>query len=291
MWDLSAPGGDAEGCFLRIHETEYFFDGRDVRLDWMPDFRTLSEESLVNGAKTGVSFTTVTIDTPVYLNYLMSRFLAHGGNIVRGAVQHVSQVVEGGAHVFTCGRAGPTPVDALVICPGLGARSLGGVEDMDMYPVRGQIIIIRAPWITSGRTASHKEDGLWTYIIPRRSGDVILGGTKIDNDWYPVARLETTEDILQRCLALWPEIAPPYVRAERTPTVDDLRPLILEEGCGFRPARKGGIRLGVEWIDGRKGNSKIPMVFNYGHSGGGYQSSWGTASIALDLLEQALASN
>ena len=37
MWDLSAPGGDAEGCFLRIHQTDYFYDGRDCHLDWMPD--------------------------------------------------------------------------------------------------------------------------------------------------------------------------------------------------------------------------------------------------------------
>lgn len=39
MWELSAPGGDAEGCFLRIKETEYFFDGRATRLSWMPDVR------------------------------------------------------------------------------------------------------------------------------------------------------------------------------------------------------------------------------------------------------------
>ena len=37
MWNLSAPGGEAEGCFLRLHQTDYFYDGRDVHLDWMPD--------------------------------------------------------------------------------------------------------------------------------------------------------------------------------------------------------------------------------------------------------------
>lgn len=117
-------------------------------------------------------------------------------------MQHISQIAEGGPHAFTSGRAGKTAVDALVICPGLGARTLGGVEDQDVYPVRGQVVMIRAPWIKSGRTASHLANGLWTYIIPRRSGDVraqrsysylyvpcshscqvILGGTKADNDW------------------------------------------------------------------------------------------------------------
>ena len=85
--------------------------------------------------------------------------------------------------------------------------------------------------------------------------------------------------------------------------MEDLRALILEEGCGFRPARKGGIRLDIDWVDGKAG--RIPVVFNYGyvisllrkalgielrysHGGGGYQSSWGSASIALNLLNQAL---
>lgn len=37
MWKLSEPGGEAEGCFLRVPQTDFFYDGRDVHLDWMPD--------------------------------------------------------------------------------------------------------------------------------------------------------------------------------------------------------------------------------------------------------------
>ncbi|KAM5543713.1 hypothetical protein V8D89_002330 [Ganoderma adspersum] len=290
MWELSTPGGPAEHCFLRVSQTDYLLDGRDECLGWMPDFKELPQDSLVPGATAGTSFTTVNIDTPMYLPYLLGRFLSRGGSIVRGSVQHVSQVVEGGPGLFRRGRADTEPVGAVIVCPGLGARTLGGVEDKDMYPVRGQVAIIRAPWIRSGRTLSHLEQGLWTYVIPRRSGDVILGGTKQDNDWYPAARPEATTDIIKRCLALFPEIVPPAIRAEREGTVEDVRALIVEEGCGFRPQRKGGIRLDVEWIPGREGETKVPMVFNYGHGGGGYQSSWGSASIALEFLEKALAS-
>ncbi len=39
MWELSAPGAEAEGCFLRVPQTDYFYDGRDTHLDWMPDVR------------------------------------------------------------------------------------------------------------------------------------------------------------------------------------------------------------------------------------------------------------
>ena len=40
MWEMSAPGGEAEGCFLRLPQTDYFYDGRDPHLEWMPDVCT-----------------------------------------------------------------------------------------------------------------------------------------------------------------------------------------------------------------------------------------------------------
>ena len=94
---------------------------------------------------------------------------------------------------------------------------------------------------------------------------------------YPIVRPETTEDILTRCLALCPELAPPEVRAKlcpelappevrakRAPTIDDLRPLIVEVGCGLRPSRTGGPRLDVEWLTNERDGRQVPMVFNYG---------------------------
>ncbi|KAH9941123.1 D-amino-acid oxidase [Epithele typhae] len=290
MWELSAPGSEAEHCFMRVSQTDYLLDGRDEGLDWMPDFKTLPQESLAHGAVCATSFTTVNIDTPIYLLYLRSRFLKAGGVIVTSSVQHVQQIIEGGPEVLRTGTTRPTSVDGLIICAGLGARTLGGVEDKAVFPVRGQIVLVNAPWITFGRTVSHAEKGMWTYVIRRRSGNVVLGGTKEEDDWYPVARPATTTDILERCLAICPELVPAEIRKSRAGTIDDLRELIVDEGCGFRPQRKGGIRLDVEWVPRRAGQGKVPMVFNYGHGGGGYQSSWGSASIALDLLEKALAS-
>lgn len=123
-------------------------------------------------AARGVSFTTVNIYTPVYLKYLHDRVVAAGIPVIRGSVQHISQVVEGGVYPFV--REGvPKPPYAIVVCIGLGARTLGGVEDKDVYASRGQNILLRAPWIQSGRTiSSGKGEGLWTYLIPRRSGNV-----------------------------------------------------------------------------------------------------------------------
>jgi len=73
--------------------------------------------------------------------------------------------------------------------------------------------------------------------------------------------------------------------------VDDVKKLIIGEGCGLRPGRINGIRLEVDWVDSQPAGryQKIPVIHNYGHTGLGYSSSWGSASKALELLEKSLA--
>lgn len=133
-----------------------------------------------------MEFQTLTIDVPVYLNYIQARFLAKGGTVTRASIQHIDQILEGGPYLFhhdyqrRTQLARKVPVDGLIICAGLGARSLGGVEDQDVYPTRGQTVILRAPWVKTGRTLTGKD---WVYIIPRRSGDVVVGGIKEIDDW------------------------------------------------------------------------------------------------------------
>ncbi|KAG8907549.1 hypothetical protein FRB99_003707 [Tulasnella sp. 403] len=266
LWKLSE--GEAEGCFMKIPHIECREEEEvgPCALEFMPDFRRLDSHELLPGSKSGYCFNTLTIDTPKYLPYLLQRFLSLGGTISRNRVQHVSQVIDG---AFT-----RIPPDAVLVCAGLGARTLGGVEDKDVHPIRGQIVLIRAPWIKSGRT-------------------VILGGTKADDDWYPHPRPETTDSILHRTLTIFPELVPPPVRAKYSDdpthrfTIEDLKPIIIENGCGLRPARKGGIRLESEVMQGTTPR-KVIVVHNYGHGGAGYQSSWGSATIAISLLQKAL---
>ena len=130
----------------------------------------LLQTDLIKGAVLATSFTTVSIETPAYLPYLLARFLARGGSIIKNSLQHISQVLEGALTPFK--------PDALVVCAGIGARSLGGVEDRDVFPVRGQTVLIRAPWVKLGQTINGKDD--LTYIIPRRSGNV--SGTVVHSD-------------------------------------------------------------------------------------------------------------
>ncbi|KAE9399829.1 DAO-domain-containing protein, partial [Gymnopus androsaceus JB14] len=298
MWALANPENvESEKCFLKVEQTEYYQDeipeGKEHHLKWYPDFRILPPTSLTpdlrsQGVQSGVMFTTLTIDIKVYLCYLLSRFEKAGGTVVKGTISHLRDVqtqIE-------------SPVDAIVNCTGLGSLSLGGVQDSAMYPLRGQTVLLRAPWIRFGRTISSR-DGLWTYIIPRRSGDVIVGGIKVAHDFHPSPRPETTLDILNRALKLCPELVPSEAaliddNPHPHPSLIDLvKPIIIEEGCGLRPAREGGIRLETQWVDVAAASElkHIPLVHNYGHSGSGFQSSWGSAYRAARLLEKALSNS
>ena len=85
-------------------------------------------------------------------------------------MQHINQLIEGGTRLFSGGNVKDVLPDAVIVAVGLGARFLGGVEDKAMYPVSGQTVLVRAPWLRFGKSEA-TESGL-TYIIPRRSGDV-----------------------------------------------------------------------------------------------------------------------
>lgn len=99
-------------------------------------------------------------------------------------MQHISQVVDGGATLFEASSASPVSPDGIIVCTGLGSRFLGGVEDKDVYPIRGQTVIIHAPWVNKMISNFHPvEQQSADYIIPRKSGDVILGGVFTNNDW------------------------------------------------------------------------------------------------------------
>ena len=81
---------------------------------------------------------------------------------------------------------------------------------------------------------------------------------------YPKPRPDIKQDILERGFALCPELASPDIRVQRKPTIDDILPHVVDEGCGLRPARKGGIRLEVEWTEGVGGRGRVPVIHNYG---------------------------
>ncbi|KAG6826151.1 hypothetical protein H0H92_000959, partial [Tricholoma furcatifolium] len=108
---------------------------------------------------------------------LLARFEALGGVEHRATLPSLASALN-----FLPDQAHP-PL-ALVNCTGLGSRDLEDVRDEAMYPVRGQVVVLRAPWVKEGCTkqVGKEGDGERTYVIPRRRGEVVIGGTREVDD-------------------------------------------------------------------------------------------------------------
>jgi D-amino-acid oxidase len=193
--------------------------------------------------KSAFSLNVPLMDTTIYLDYLVNRFVAAGGSVA--ANTHFAKLDE---------------VDqqfALVInCAGIGAREL--VRDTDLEPHRGQIAIV--PRIKDLPYAVVCDDAPLMYAIPRRN-DCVFGGTN-DLSGDLVVDSATTARIVAEC----------------TRALKIEKPNVLTERVGLRPFRKSGVRVERDQLrDGRT------AVHNYGHGGSGFTLSWGCAEEVFEL--------
>jgi D-amino-acid oxidase len=216
----------------------------------VPGVRRCTDDELPPGYTDGHAFVAPVIEMPVYLGYLLDRFLESGGRIEHRAISSLEEAGEG--HV-------------VVNCAGLGARELVG--DPSMEPIRGQIVRVRNPGLERFVLDEDNPEGV-TYVIPR-SEDCILGGTAEEGEWDTEPDPQTAAAILRRCEALEPRLAGADV---------------LEHKAGLRPGRPE-IRLEIDYVA-----QSPPRVHNYGHGGSGVTLSWGCAEETLRLVHQALDS-
>lgn len=153
--------------------------------------------------------------------------------------------------------------DIIVNCSGLGSKSL--VADDEMYPVRGQVLKIDAPWL---KNFIRDGDGR-TYIYPGIHS-ITVGGTRQEGDWRLQADEGDREAILARCFRLEPSLC---------------KAKVLSEWVGLRPGRKSPrVERELVQLQGRK----LPVIHNYGHGGSGVGLAWGTSLEALGLVKQCL---
>ncbi len=248
-----------------------------------------------------VSFTSITMTPLTYLLRLL-RLLEGKVTIHRYRLTSLNSLSDPAITALI----GSSPPLAVLVCVGLGALTLGGVEDSTVFPTRGQIVKVHAPWVKSGYTRQvgslrGGEGGERSYVIPRVDGEVILGGTREEGDREGAPREETGKDILRRTLEICPELVPTLPEDDDSPKTEEerlkeLERMVVAVLVGFRPSRKGGTRLerGSDlYLSPRKGweepGEKTVVVYNYGHGGAGWQSSWGTAEDAVDVLLRSLA--
>ncbi|KAF9579943.1 hypothetical protein BGW38_003593 [Lunasporangiospora selenospora] len=245
-------------------------------------YRYLNKDELPQGIQFGTTYITVTMNAPKYLQFLQKKFLALGGMLERATLASLKELAR-----YPHDTQGNRP-DIIVNCSGLGSRNLLGVHDHQMFPMRGQIVIVKVPdeiWpkakqFTMERYAEGASmgTGTVTYVIPRDNGEIVLGGTMDRWSYAEAPEEETTKAIVQRVLATRPDLFKDAT--------------ILRSCVGLRPNRHGGIRVtaSVEQLDWNEGwdNPVAVVAHNYGHAGFGYQASYGCAQKTVANIEQSL---
>lgn len=207
------------------------------------DFEMCPAEQLPTGYVSGWRYTIPLVDMPRYLDYLTQR-LANAGVVVEiGSVNSFKEL------------AGTARL--LVNCTGLGSRRL--VPDNEVFPIRGQLVIVDNPGIdTFFQDCSEHED--LTYFLPH-STHVVLGGSAMPRSESLDPDERAAFAIVERCASVEPRL--------RTATI---RKVLV----GLRPTRPS-VRVELDQLDG------IPIIHNYGHGGSGLALSWGCADEVLSL--------
>ena len=203
------------------------------------------------------------VNMPRYLEYLVRRFLAAGGNLRVGD----------GVRSFSDPRLMEMlgPDTAVVNCTGLGASGL--VPDTTMEPTRGQLVMVENPGITEffqDNPAPGERES--THIFPH--GDVVVVGG-CDYKFKPGEPWEAQEadpEVTERILRRAERIEPRLVGARR-----------VDAWVGLRPVRTAQVR--VE----RDPRRDIRLIHNYGHGGAGITLSWGCVIQVGQLLGVAVA--
>ncbi|KAJ5312340.1 hypothetical protein PENANT_c011G01453 [Penicillium antarcticum] len=236
--------------------------------DVVPDFKPIPSDQLGPDMDNAQEFTSVCINPPVYLAWLVGQSVKNGAVFKRANLKHITDA----ANAHHTGKK----ADVVINCTGLSSKFLGGVLDEKMYPARGQVVVVRndpGPMMAVSKTDDAPDEAL--YIMTRAvGGGTILGGSYQKNNWDATPDLSLANRIMARAI----EIAPNLV--EKGQGVKGLD--IIRHGVGLRPLREGGPRIEKEKING------VSVVHNYGHGGFGYQASFGCADTAVSLVKEVL---
>ncbi|KAF5863014.1 hypothetical protein ETB97_010822 [Aspergillus alliaceus] len=113
------------------------------------------------------------------------------------------------------------------------------------------------------------------YVMTRAAGGgTILGGSYQLGNWESQVDPNLAIRIMKRAVKMCPQLT----GGKGIEHLDIVRHVV-----GLRPVRQNGTRIEKERI----GDTWV--VQNYGAGGAGYQSSYGCAQAAVDLVEDALA--
>ncbi|XP_052817164.1 D-aspartate oxidase-like [Mya arenaria] len=213
------------------------------------DFCELSDEELnrlPGNYRHGWRYTTLMVECRRYLPWLTNKFLQNGGRIEKRTVSNIAEF------------AGKCSL--LVNCAGMAAKTL--FQDTEMFPVRGHLIRVKAPWLKHFYAWDHGNN----YIYPGQDS-VVLGGTRQKGEEDVSEGEPWFTNILDACSKLVPGL-------KNAP--------IESKWIGLRPHRTY-VRVENEVI--YFGGKALNVVHNYGHGANGIFLSWGTAIEAAAITK------
>ena len=209
-----------------------------------PGVKILRRDSAPNGFVAAFTIAVPIVDMPRYLDYLLARFEAAGGELELRTLRSLTDV------------AGEAPT--VVNCTGIGARDL--VPDPALRSVRGQHVIVENPGLKDF-FIDEPFGARWVSFFPH-DDQVVLGSSAEEDNWSLEPDPTIAEEIVRRC-------------AEIEPRLRDAR--VIEHRVGLRPTR-AAVRLDEEPL----GPSRC--VHSYGHGGSGVALSWGCAYQVTSML-------
>ncbi|KAK3174375.1 hypothetical protein OEA41_001619 [Lepraria neglecta] len=232
------------------------------------NFKKVPKNHLPPGYDNGNTFTSVCINTALYLPWLTSRCLEAGVIFKRAIFNHISEA----SNAHHSGKK----ADLVLNCTGLSAGKLGGVEDKNMVPARGQTVLVgnEGDGLMYGTSGTDDGDEEVCYTMGRAAGGgTLLGGCYQKGNWDSQPDPNLAVRIMKRAIGICPSLT-------NGKGIEHLS--IIRHGVGLRPVRIGGTRVEKEKIN------DVWVVHNYGHGGYGYQSSYGCSQAVVKLVEEAL---
>ncbi|XP_005002084.2 D-aspartate oxidase [Cavia porcellus] len=253
---LSSVANSTEAVAAGVHLVSGWQIFRSIPTEQVPfwadvvlGFRKMTEAELKKFPQYvfGHAFTTLKCETSIYLPWLEKRLKDRGVLFLRRRVEDLWEL--------------QPSFDIVVNCSGLGSRELVG--DSTVFPLRGQVLQVQAPWL---KHFIRDGSGL-TYVYPGVS-HVTLGGTRQKGDWNLSPDAEVSRDIFSRCCTLEPSLH---------------RACSIKERVGLRPDRPSMLlQKEVLVRDGQR----LCVVHHYGHGSGGVSVHWGCALEAAKLVSE-----
>jgi len=204
----------------------------------------LQKMSLPKRFVKGFTFGTLVIDQKYYMRYMTNELHKMGIKFIQQKVDRIEELYN-------------SNYDVIINCTGLGSYTL--LDDSLMYPIRGQVLRVKAPWMNN----------VWffgsptRYIIPNVDA-VVIGGTAQKGNWDTNSSREDINSILDDVYDVFPSMQ---------------NAIIESTWAGLRPGRTP-VRLESETI--KTNNKDILLVHCYGHGGSGITLAMGCAKDVID---------